>query len=92
MTSRLILTAIAFNGAAVAERLNRTASVAGVDADSVDSSMHAEWLLDEALDETFPASDPISPSMIGAGTALGSREPPLSKALVPTAPSKATVP
>jgi len=27
--------------------------------------MHDEWLLDEALDETFPASDPISPS-IGA--------------------------
>jgi hypothetical protein len=23
---------------------------------------HDEWLLDEALAETFPASDPISPS------------------------------
>jgi len=25
--------------------------------------MHDERLLDEALDETFPASDPISPSI-----------------------------
>ncbi|HEY2560511.1 MAG TPA: hypothetical protein VGI48_12440 [Caldimonas sp.] len=49
----------------VAERLNGTPSVAGVEAESVDSSAHGEWLLDEALDETFPASDPISPS-IGA--------------------------
>jgi len=24
--------------------------------------MHEEWLLDEALKETFPASDPISPA------------------------------
>jgi hypothetical protein len=47
----------------VAERLNGTSSVAGVEAESVDSSAHDEWLLDEALDETFPASDPISPSI-----------------------------
>jgi hypothetical protein len=26
------------------------------------SPLHDQWLLDEALDETFPASDPISPS------------------------------
>jgi hypothetical protein len=26
------------------------------------SPRHDEWLLDEALDETFPASDPISPA------------------------------
>lgn len=26
------------------------------------SPAHGEWLLDEALLETFPASDPISPS------------------------------
>jgi hypothetical protein len=25
-----------------------------------------EWLLDEALSETFPASDPISPSILKA--------------------------
>jgi len=56
MNPRLILTAIAFTGTVVAERLNSTISVAGVDAESVDSSMHEEWLLDEALDETFPAS------------------------------------
>jgi hypothetical protein len=24
---------------------------------------HQEWLIDEALKETFPASDPISPAM-----------------------------
>ena len=27
-----------------------------------DVSLHEEWLLDEALKETFPASDPISPA------------------------------
>lgn len=26
------------------------------------SPLHDEWLLDEALAETFPASDPISPA------------------------------
>jgi hypothetical protein len=26
------------------------------------SPLHDQWLLDEALAETFPASDPISPS------------------------------
>jgi hypothetical protein len=24
---------------------------------------HEEWLMDEAIEETFPASDPISPSL-----------------------------
>jgi hypothetical protein len=38
---------------------------ATTDGESVDSPSHDQWLLDEALDETFPASDPISPS-IGA--------------------------
>jgi hypothetical protein len=28
----------------------------------VGSPLHDQWLLDEALAETFPASDPISPS------------------------------
>ena len=28
----------------------------------LDVSLHEEWLLDEALKETFPASDPISPA------------------------------
>jgi len=27
----------------------------------LESPLHDEWLLDEALAETFPASDPISP-------------------------------
>lgn len=27
------------------------------------SSRHDEWLLDEALGETFPASDPIAPAL-----------------------------
>jgi len=29
------------------------------------STAHDEWLLDEALMETFPASDPVSPAMGG---------------------------
>ena len=29
------------------------------------SPMHDEWLLDEALQETFPASDPIRPAQRG---------------------------
>ena len=28
----------------------------------IQSPVHDEWLLDEALAETFPASDPISPT------------------------------
>lgn len=28
----------------------------------LESPSHDQWLLDEALAETFPASDPISPS------------------------------
>ena len=28
----------------------------------IESPLHDDWLLDEALAETFPASDPISPS------------------------------
>jgi hypothetical protein len=31
------------------------------------SPQHDEWLLDEALAETFPACDPISPSMAQRG-------------------------
>jgi hypothetical protein len=30
--------------------------------ESTQSPVHDDWLLDEALLETFPASDPISPS------------------------------
>ena len=56
---------IAFTETVVAERLKSTVGVAGVDADSADTSAHDEWLLDEALEETFPASDPIAPSTIG---------------------------
>jgi hypothetical protein len=62
MNPRLILTAITSTHTVVAERSNGTTGVAGVDAQHVDSSAHDEWLLDEALGETFPASDPISPS------------------------------
>lgn len=29
------------------------------------SPVHDDWLLDEALRETFPASDPISPACSG---------------------------
>ncbi|SAL06595.1 hypothetical protein AWB81_07673 [Caballeronia arationis] len=31
---------------------------------SAEAQEHQDWLLDEALAETFPASDPISPSRI----------------------------
>ena len=31
------------------------------------SPAHEDWLLDEALQETFPASDPISPSSVDRG-------------------------
>ena len=30
----------------------------------IQSPVHDEWLLDEALAETFPASDPISPTRV----------------------------
>ena len=40
-----------------------------------DASQHEEWLLDEALKETFPASDPISPaSPTTSGGADGQQE------------------
>jgi hypothetical protein len=31
--------------------------------DATRANRHDEWLLDEALRETFPASDPISPAI-----------------------------
>jgi hypothetical protein len=62
MNPRLVLTAITLTDTVIAERSNGMTGVAGVDAQRVDSSAHDEWLLDEALGETFPASDPISPS------------------------------
>lgn len=34
----------------------------------LDSAAHDQWLLDEALAETFPASDPISPSGSSRGS------------------------
>jgi hypothetical protein len=34
-------------------------------AEDLRSPEHEEWLLDEALIETFPASDPISPACPG---------------------------
>jgi hypothetical protein len=61
MDPSLILTAITFTGTVAAER-NTPVGPDGVDAESVKPSAHDEWLLDEALNETFPASDPISPS------------------------------
>jgi len=35
-----------------------------------EAARHDEWLLDEALDETFPASDPIA---VSCGDAHGDR-------------------
>jgi hypothetical protein len=40
------------------------------------NSTHDEWLLDEALQETFPASDPIAPA-----SDAGSRPRPQEKDL-----------
>jgi hypothetical protein len=65
MNPRRTATSVPAAGTVVAKRSIGTTGVAGVEAKSFDSSAHDEWLLDEALDETFPASDPISPS-IGA--------------------------
>jgi hypothetical protein len=41
----------------------------------LESPPHEEWLLDEALEETFPASDPISPKNADD---LGSSKHPVS--------------
>jgi starvation-inducible DNA-binding protein len=38
-------------------------------------SVHADWLLDESLQETFPASDPIAPARGARGDAQGRIEP-----------------
>jgi hypothetical protein len=38
-------------------------------------STHADWLLDEALKETFPASDPIAPARIPETDQARSRVP-----------------
>ena len=50
---------------------SRTAGRAAAPDSAADTAApeHDEWLLDEALEETFPASDPIRP-------ATGSRPPP----------------
>jgi hypothetical protein len=34
------------------------------------TASHYEWLLDEAIDETFPASDPVSPYYVERRRAL----------------------
>ncbi len=44
--------------------------VAGADYD------HEEWLLDESLVETFPASDPIAPALPPDGEVPGVARPP----------------
>ena len=37
-------------------------------------SAHEEWLLDEAIKETFPASDPVSPYWPGSVTLSHARD------------------
>lgn len=49
------------NGPATAQNASESAATA-IDAAS---AAHDEWLLDEALMETFPASDPVSPALGG---------------------------
>jgi len=45
-----------------ASRPGHTAPSAHAAVACASMSVHEEWLLDEALKETFPASDPISPA------------------------------
>jgi len=45
------------------------------------SQAHDEWLLDEALMETFPASDPTAPAIV-------SMPPPLSRSGPRAAPTR----
>jgi hypothetical protein len=42
----------------------RSASSAAGGAEDAGSQAHDEWLLDEALMETFPASDPATPAIV----------------------------
>jgi hypothetical protein len=44
-----------------------------VDLTAHDFAGHEEWLLDESLRETFPASDPISPAVPAGGTPVAGR-------------------
>jgi hypothetical protein len=60
---------------------NRVTSAHGAaetEAQATESSGHDEWLLDEALMETFPASDPTAPAIV-------SIPPPLPRARRPEA-------
>lgn len=54
---------------------------------------HDEWLLDEALIETFPASDPIAVSLSvahGPGSTVGTVRPMHKRPAGPHAPCRAT--
>ncbi len=55
-----------------------TALRAASGAEDAGSKAHDEWLLDEALMETFPASDPTAPAIV-------SIPPPLPRARRPAA-------
>jgi len=48
----------------------RRALHASADAEDAGSQTHDEWLLDEALMETFPASDPTAPAIVSTPPAL----------------------
>lgn len=63
---------------------SRIGEVADDDEDGHPDVAHDEALLDEALKETFPASDPISPSATNdPAPAPTSPPPPPSKAPIP---------
>lgn len=47
-----------------------TAPRAAADAEDHGSQAHDEWLLDEALMETFPASDPTAPAIVSIPPAI----------------------
>jgi hypothetical protein len=63
--------------------------------DKLNLHAHSEFLLDEALEETFPASDPISPA-VGAGqpveNAVGEKPvKPSKKSVIPGVPDARSV-
>jgi hypothetical protein len=45
---------------------NETKAKTEVDAAKPGQPGHDEWLLDESLEESFPASDPVTPSRPGS--------------------------
>jgi len=62
MNDRVLHLALLLASAVVAWGVLTARRNAWTDPRDVNAAGHDEWLLDEALAETFPASDPISPA------------------------------